>query len=308
MKKNAILLIFLFLVFPILFSCSRNEGSTVSQCSSSCCGRHRQPCTGSGDRKPCYNEGSGRIGVITTLVPLEEFAEKVGGDKVSVTSMVPPGANPHTFEPRPGQLKNIGNAKIYIKAGSCVEFELAWLSKLLALNKNIMVIDASRGIRLIGRDPHIWLSPKNAEIIVKNIYEGLAAADPKNKDYYKKNMENYIKELEALDSSIAESLKKTGTKEILVYHPAWAYFAARYGLEEIPIEEDGKEPSPRRIGDVVKKARKKNIVIIIASPEFNTRNAEIIANEINGKVVLISDLEKDYIKNLSKVVLALEKK
>ena len=275
------------------------------------------------------NEKAGdvdKIGIVVTLLPQAEFAEKIGGDKVNVMVMVPPGASPHTYEPTPSQLAEVSNAKIYAKVGSGVEFEIAWMDKIKNTNKKMKVVDCSGGIELIdmehehthedeehehhedeehehhhvGKDPHIWLSPKNARIMVENIYQGLIEADPENKEYYKKNKEDYLSELYKLDSEIETALENKKHDKIMVYHPAWGYFCRDYGLEQMAIEKEGKEPTPKGIASVIKQAKENNIKIIFASPEFSTQSAQTIANEINGEVVLLSPLEKNYTENLRK--------
>ena len=261
-----------------------------------------------------------KIGVAVSIIPLAEFVEKVGGDKVKVTVMIPPGASPHTYEPKPSQLKEVEKAALYVKVGTPIEFELAWMDKLLSFNQKMLLVDASKGIKLIkketikqtekqlhqGIDPHIWLSPVNAEIIVENIYQGLIKIDPENKKYYKNNKDNYIKELKELNKEISEVTYKFKGRKFMVFHPAWGYFAKDYNLLQIPIEIEGKEPSPKDLANLIKQAKKENIKVIFAAPEFNTETAKLISREINGKIILISSLEKNYISNIRKIVKALK--
>jgi zinc transport system substrate-binding protein len=242
-----------------------------------------------------------KIGVVVSILPQADFVEKVGGGKVSIAVMVPPGASPHTYEPKPSQMEDVGKAEIYVKVGSGIEFELNWIDKIVELNKEMIIVDCSSGIELIEFDPHIWLSPKNAKIMVENIYNGLVRVDPENKKYYKENKENYLKELDKLDNEITQALLGKVERKIMVYHPAWSYFARDYNLEQIPVEEGGKEPSPKDLENFIKQAKENSIKIIFASPEFSTKSAEVIASEIGGAVVLISPLEKDYVNNISKV-------
>jgi len=242
-----------------------------------------------------------KIGVVVSILPQAEFVEGIGGDKVKVTVMVPLGASPHTYEPIPSQLKEVSKAKMYAKVGSGVEFELAWIDKIISVNKEMLVVDCSKGIELIENDPHIWLSPKNAKIMVENIYQGLIQINPANQEYYARNKEKYLQELDKLDNEIAQALSEKKNRKIMVYHPAWAYFARDYGLEQIPIEKEGKEPTPQGIASLIKQARENNITVIFASPQFSTKTADVIAKEINGKVVLISPLEKNYLENMRKV-------
>ena len=242
-----------------------------------------------------------KIGVVVSILPQAEFVEKIGGDKVNITVMVPPGASPHTYEPIPSQLEDVGEAEIYVKVGSGIEFELNWIDKIVKLNKEMLIVDCSEEIELIEFDPHIWLSPKNVKIMVENIYNGLVKVDPENKKYYKENKENYLQELDKLDNEITQALLGKVDRKIMVYHPAWAYFARDYDLEQIPVEEGGKEPSPKDLEYFIKQAKENSVKIIFASPEFSTKSAEVIASEIGGAVVLISPLEKNYIENISKI-------
>lgn len=267
-----------------------------------------------------------KIRVVVSIPPQAEFVERVGEDRVIVTVMVPPGASPHTYEPTPGQLEEISKAKIYTKVGSGIEFELAWMDKIIKMNGEMLVVDCSRGVKLFtvsykygeaavyyeydesdkaksdlkGIDPHIWLSPANAKIMVENIYEGLVQIDPQRKEYYKKNLDSYLLELDKLDDEIVQTFSGKENKKIIVFHPTWAYFAKDYGIEQIPIEEDGKEPTAKGIEDLISQAKEYNIKVIFASPEFSTKSAETVAREIGGEVFLVSSLKKDYLENMRK--------
>jgi zinc transport system substrate-binding protein len=259
-----------------------------------------------------------KIGVVVTILPQADFVENVGGDKVDVTVMVPPGADPHTYELTPSQLVKVSKAKMYAKVGSGVEFELAWMDKIIEQNKTMLVVDCSKGIQLMemdehhgdeddgehhqGDDPHIWLSSKNAKLMVANICSGLIQVDPQNEAYYTQNRDEYLAKLDALDRDIQEGLSGLRNRRFIVLHPAWGYFARDYNLEQIPIEIGGKEPSAKDIANLIQKAEEQNIKIIFASPEFNPRSADVIAKEIGGRVVFIDPLAKDYIKNMRLVL------
>ena len=273
-----------------------------------------------------------KIGVIVSIPPQAEFVEKVGGDKVIVTVMVPPGADPHTYEPVPAQLEEVSRAQIYVKvgsagAGSGIEFELVWMDKIIDINGKMLVVDSSRGVKffavtyengvpveyneydedsmdrsaLKGIDPHIWLSPANAKIMSENIYRGLVRVDPENQEYYKKNLDNYLAELDMLNEEINQMFLEKENKVIIVFHPAWTYFALDYGIKQMAIEEEGKEPTAEGIKDLIDKARQYNIKVIFASPEFSTRSAEAVAREIGGSVKLVSSLNKNYVENMKEV-------
>lgn len=270
-----------------------------------------------------------KIRVIVSIPPQAEFVEKVGGDKVAVTVMVPPGANPHTYEPSPVQLEEVSKAQIYARVGSAgpgfgIEFELVWMDKIININEKMLIVDCSGGVKFVtvnyedgepveyheydennrdtnrarGVDPHIWLSPSNAKIMTENIYDGLIRVDPENQNYYKLNLDNYLAELDGLDEEINRMFAGKENKVIIVYHPTWTYFTLDYGIKQIAIEEEGKEPAAEGMKALIDKARQYNIKVIFASPEFSTRSAEAVAGEIGGSIVLISSLEKNYVENM----------
>jgi zinc transport system substrate-binding protein len=262
-----------------------------------------------------------KIHIVVSILPLAEFTEKIGGNKVDVLVMIPPGASPHSYEPRPGQFTRLSKAQLYVKLGTPIEFELVWLEKILSTNKDISVCNASKGIELITTnpdhgsgenrnatniDPHVWLSPKNAKVIVENIYSALITIDPDNQLFYQRNREQYLSELESLDQDITALLQKKKARKFMTYHPAWGYFARTYNLDQIPVEFEGKNPTAKRLQKLIKQAREEDIRIILASPQFNTKSAEVIAREIQGQVILIDPLEKGYIANLKKIASILD--
>jgi len=236
--------------------------------------------------------------------------ENIGGDKVDVTVMVPPGASPHTYEPTPSQMAALSEARLYAKVGSSVEFELTWMDKLVAQNKNMLVVDCSKGIELQpmtasdeekpagSMDPHIWMSPRNAQIMVQNIANGLIHIDPDNRAYYEQNRDVYLQKLAQLDQDIREGLSGVRNRVFMVYHPAFGYFASSYDLTMLPIEAEGKEPTPAGLQHLIEQAKEQNIRVVFAEPQFNPQSAKVIADAINGRVVLIDPLARDYIENL----------
>jgi len=279
---------------------------------------------------PDKDFNDGKIRVVVSILPQAEFVEKVGGDRVIVTVMIPPGANPHTYEPTPEKLIEVSRAKMYAKVGSGIEFELEWMDKIVGLNKEMYIVNCADGVRFIMPegtdggsaiyyennksieaegdyariDPHIWLSLKNAKIMSENIYKGLAKIDPANREYYNENLDSFTSELDELDKEIMQMFENKKNKVIIVFHPNWTYFASDYGIRQIPIEKEGKEPTVRYMKYVIDEALKYNIKTIFASPEFSAKSAEALAREIGGSVVLLSPLEKDYIENMRKTAAA----
>jgi zinc transport system substrate-binding protein len=247
-------------------------------------------------------ETTEKIGVVVTILPQLEFVESVGGEKVTVTVMVPPGQDPHTYAPTLNQLVAVKQAKLYIEVGSGVEFELAHMDSIVDANRNMLVVDCSKGIELIEDDPHIWLSPRNAEIMVQNICDGLIQVDPQDREYYIQNENEYLAKLDKLDTDISGNLTGITNRWFIVFHPAWGYFAADYNLTQVAIGIEGKTPSPKDIANVVQDAKEHNITMIFASPEFDVKSAQTIAEAIGGSVTLIDPLARDYIDNMYQVL------
>ena len=242
-----------------------------------------------------------QVGVVVSILPLADFVQNIGGDRVKVTVMVPPGAGPHTYEPTPSQLRDVSRADVYVKVGSGVEFELVWMDKLIKTNPSIFIIDCSKGITKIGKDPHIWNSPIIAKKMVENICEGLIKVDSRYKDIYNKNKNRYFGEIDAVDKYIRNRFENFTNKTFLIYHPAFGYFAKEYGLRQIAIEHKGKTPTPKVIKNCIDLAKQYNLSYIFVAPQFATDNAETIAHEIGGQTVFIDPLPRDYISNMRTV-------
>lgn len=252
-------------------------------------------------------EEENKIGVIVSILPQVEFVEKVGGERVKITVMVPPMASPHTYEPKASQLAEVSKAKIYFKVGSGIEFEKVWWDKIISMNPNIYVINASEGIEIVDKDPHIWLSPKIAEKMVENFYNGIIKVDPEHKEEYRRNKEKYIEELKELDRFIRNLFEKYENRVFLIYHPSFGYFAREYNLTQLAIEEEGKEPSPSQLKKCIENARKYNLSYVYLSPQVSESYANVIAHEINGEIIKIDPLAPNYIDNMRNVAILLSK-
>jgi len=266
-------------------------------------------------------EEMGKVNVVASTVPLGTFASMVGGDRATVTVLIPPGTSPHTFEPSPSQLADVEDADLYVKNGAGLEI---WMERMIQANQDMLVVDSSSGVDLIEStdadghdhgvglgdgvdekiltaDPHIWLSPKNAMIMVDNICDALVEVDPENAEYYRENRDVYLDQLADLDRGLNSTFSEFEGEEFIVLHPSWSYFARDYGLVQVPILEEDKEPGPRYIAEIVEIAREKNITTIFVDANFNPKSAQIIAEEIDGMVVPTDPLAEDYIANMRHV-------
>ena len=253
---------------------------------------------------------NGKIGVAVSVGPEVEFVNAVGGDKVSVTLMVPPGADPHTYEPLPRQLKSITNDKMYAEVGTPIEFEVNYMDKIKSINPNMLVVNCSQGINLIPNtaenesdesDPHVWTDPKNAKVMVENIYQGLVQVDPADKEYFQKNRDHYLQQLDELDKNTTETFKGKQNTNILIYHPAFGYYCKDYNLTQVAVELNDEEPSPQRIAYLVNLARNYNIKTMFIEPEYNIQKMQSIASQVNAKVLTVNDLDENYLQNMKNV-------
>lgn len=245
-----------------------------------------------------------KLNITVSILPQKYFVERVGGEFVNVTVMVQPGESPATYEPKPDQMTALAQAAAYVSIG--VPFEKAWLEKIQAANVNMKMVDTTQGIERTatpngGFDPHIWLSPSLVKIQSETIYNALAELDPAHKDAFKANLDAFIQDINVLDADIRATLEKTESKKFIVFHPAWGYFARDYGLEMIPVEVGGQEPSAQELAGLIEKAKAENIKVVFVQPEFSQEDAETIAKEIAGKTLAISPLNPDWLSNLKSV-------
>jgi zinc transport system substrate-binding protein len=260
-----------------------------------------------------------KLQIMVSILPQKYFVERVAGEGVSVEVMVEPGASPATYEPKAQQLRMLSEADAYIGIG--VPFENAWMNRITAANREMLIVDTTQGIKRIpmathlhgekeeevhgdereNPDPHIWLSPQLVKVQAQTIYKALVKLTPEQSVTYQANLESFLAEIETLDAELRESLAGLEQRKFMVFHPAWGYFARDYGLEMIPIEVGGTEPSAAELAALIAKAKDENIKVIFAQPEFSTRNAETIAKEISGEVLLLDPLAPDWLENLRHV-------
>lgn len=266
-----------------------------------------------------YNEENSddhELNIAVSIPPQREFVKEIGGDKVKVTLMVPPGQDPHSYEPEASQMRELAKADIYLKVGSELEFEETWMNTMKEYNPDMEIIDGSKGIQLITMDehevddghdhdedidPHVWLSPKNAAKMVDNLAQGMVKEDPANSNFYEQNAEEYKDDLYGLDSELGTELKPYEGEKFMVFHPSFGYLAHEYNLTQVPIQEQGKDPGPGGLKDIINQAKEDNISVIFVSPQFDESNAESIADEINGEVAKLNPLAEDYLSNMEKM-------
>ncbi|QEK11226.1 ABC transporter substrate-binding protein [Crassaminicella thermophila] len=247
-----------------------------------------------------------KIKVAVSIVPQKTFVEAVGGDLVEVVTMIPPGNSPENYAPSPRELQILSESSIYFTIGVPAE-KANILPKISDINENIQMVSLEEEVSKVykdrefapgKRDPHIWLSPKRAKLMVEIIKNELSEIDPLNKEVYEKNSKAYIEKLNRLDKEIKLSIEKLPKKAFIVYHPAFGYFADDYGLKMIPIEKEGKEATIEDIKEIIDFAKKENIKTVFYQAEIDSKQSRVIAQEIEGKTKEIAPLSPNYIENL----------
>ncbi|MDR0937938.1 MAG: zinc ABC transporter substrate-binding protein [Mediterranea sp.] len=274
----------------------------------------------------CGGRPGGRDGkpvIMVTIEPQRYFAQAIAGEKFDVVSMVPRGSSPETYDPVPRQLVELSESKAYLRIGY-IGFEQTWMDRLLKSAPHLPVFDTSEGIDLIEEEgthahspadttihahavePHVWTSPVNALLIASNTCRALCQLDKGNEAYFLLRYDSLCRRIQRLDSVICRRLSTPGaSKSFLVYHPTLTYFARDYGLRQVPIEEDGKEPSPAYLKQVIDLCRAERIRTIFVQPEFDTRNAETIARQTGTAVTPINPLSYDWEREMLRVADAL---
>ena len=267
--------------------------------------------------------------VFVSILPQKFFVEKIGNDWVDVNVMVEPGADAHTFEPKPQQLVALSKARIYFSIG--IEFEKVWLKRFKATNPNIRVVQTDSGIKKIPMktlydlnyrqkdhrhakdashrgdhshefdDPHIWLSPPLVIIQAQHIRDGLIAVDPVHAPVYKANCDRFIAELNDLDKELRDIFDVNKDFQFMVFHPSWGYFAHTYNLKQVPVEVEGKDPKPAELQGLIRHAREHAIKIIFVQPQFSASSAKVISKAIGGQVAFVDPLAENWDENLQEV-------
>ncbi len=263
------------------------------------------------------SDATEKLSVFVSIVPQKYFVQQIGKERVDIQVMVKPGASPHIYEPKPRQMMDIANAKLYFAIG--VQFENAWLKKITAASPNMKVIHTDHGIDKIamtshpnddeehddeehhdhaGLDPHIWTSPELVKVQAGTILKALQKADPSHKKEYEQNFNRFATQIDALDQTLKQTFSgKTGL-QFMVFHPAWGYFANTYGLKQVPIEIEGKDSKPAQLKELIEHAKKEGIKVIFVQPQFSTQSANVVAREIGGEIAFADPLAENWMANL----------
>ena len=249
-----------------------------------------------------------KLTIMVSIYPLKEFAEKVGGDKVKVTCLVPDNMEPHDYEPKAKDFGELVKSKIFIYNGLGME---TWVDKVNEVIKgnDVTIVDSSTGVEVRKEenavDPHIWLSVKNAEIQSENIKNTLVKLDNENKDYYEENYKKFKEELESVYNDYKPKFDTLNKKNFITGHAAFGYLCRDFGLTQKSVENlfaEG-EPTPKQLEDLVNYCKENNIKTVFSESLASPKVSQTLAKEVNAEVIPILTLEskedgKDYIQSI----------
>ncbi len=249
--------------------------------------------------------------VTVSILPQKYFVEKIAGDRFDINVLVPPGAEPETYEPTPRQMQEVANSLVYFRIGY-IEFERTFLRNLRTAGNGPLVVNTADGMDLIaadivdhgdhvhlyGVDPHIWLTAPGVKIQAGNMLEALVEADPDNAPFYTENYNSFAGELDWLHAELTDKFSDLGRRTFIVFHPALGYFARDYDLTQISIEEEGKNPTVANMRKVVDIARQEGISNVFIQMEFERENARAVARELGGDVIELRPLSANWSANM----------
>ena len=265
--------------------------------------------------------------VFVTIPPQEYFAKRLVGDLATVEALVQPGQSPHTFAPTPAQVTRLGQSRVYFAIG--VECEVSLLPKLRNIYPNLRIVETQEGLlrrhaeahhheheekaEATGHehaaehlDPHVWLNPRNVAVIAERMRDALKQAAPEHAAQFDANLAAFLADLKETDERIARTLAPFKGKDFMVFHPAFGYLAEAYGLNQLAVEMEGKDPAAKDLIKVIDTAKAKGIRIIFVQPQFSDKRARTVAEQIKGAVVPMDPLARDYLANLNDMAAKLE--
>lgn len=265
-----------------------------------------------------------RLTIAVSLPPYAKMVKEIGGSYVNVISLLPPGADPHTYEPKPATLKAFSLAKVYFTDSSGMD--AAWMPRFKGVNKNVEVVSIGKKLEWLEMeehhhhdgdhhehmhgddseemDPHVWTSPKKAMQIAQNIYSFLAKYDHAHSNYYALRFQSMYEKIYKMDKKIrfAVTMLPKNRRTFIVFHPAYGYFANDYKLQQLTVEVNGKEPKPRDLSKLIKEGKEHDVHVVFVQPQFSKRSAEVIAKQLNAIVVETDPLAEDYLGNSEKLI------
>lgn len=253
--------------------------------------------------------------VAVSILPQQFIVDRISGGTVESFVMIPPGASPATYEPSSSQMRNLSHSDVYFRIGH-IAFEHAWMSRFRSNNTEMLVVDLSKDLELLETakhthvhentekgehhavDPHTWTSPANMKMMANEVFKTFSTLLPENEEAYQANLDHLNAAIDSVDNYLKQVLEPLPQREFYIFHPALGYFAQEYGLEQIPIEVEGKEPSAAYMKDLVDDSKEKEIGIILVQKQFPMDKAKVIAEEIDAELIQIDPLAYNWIEGM----------
>lgn len=256
---------------------------------------------------------SDKVVVFVSILPQKYLVQQIGSPEIAVEVLVPPGGSPATYTTTPKQLMQLGRSQVLFYSG--VPFEKVLLPKLKKTSP-ILLSNINEGIELVegqcahdhgdhshhhDLDPHTWLDPILMKAQAQNVCQQLSKLMPEKKQLFEQRLKQLQEDLSKLDEDIRNTLQPLKNRSFFVYHPAYSYFALRYDLEQVPIEQSGKEPGAKYMSSVLKLAKEKNVRAIFVQPQFKGQSAAKIAEQLGCQLVTLDPLSDNYLDNLKEM-------
>lgn len=287
-------------------------------------------------------EDDGKIRVMVSVPPQADFVRRIGGELVRVDVLVGDGQDPHTFSPTPSQMKTLGRAELFFTVG--MPFEEALATKIRNANTSLTVVDSSAGIEKIALlcehpehahgaggeeghdkendkehdehaehaghddhedDPHIWLAPNLIKLQAGHIATALSKAAPEHSEAFATNLATFSAELDTLHAELAKKTEPHIGEKFFVFHPAFGYFGHTYGIDQVAVEIGGNSPTPKELAAFIALAKEQEMKVLFVQPQFDSRSAEVVADQLGAKVVALDPLDGDVLTNLRNIANAI---
>lgn len=264
-----------------------------------------------------------QVSAIVTILPQQQIVERIGEDRVSVTTLIPPNANHESYEPTVAEMQTVAKADVWFQIGT-LPIDTNQRDNIHSVNPTMKIVNTSVNNTLRhleahshedeaeeehedeeGVDPHVWLSPKMVKEQATVIAETLKELDPPYADVYQQNLESLHDELDQLDADMRQTLEPLRGKTVLVYHPTFGYLADEYGFTQAYIEVEGKEPTLQQMNELLSLAKEKEIATIFIEPQFSKNSAQTIAQQIGARVITIDPMAEDYFTSMRGLAQAL---
>lgn len=242
---------------------------------------------------------STRLQIATTIAPAAQVITEIADSLVTVTTLLPQGNNPENYEPTPQAIQALASSAAYFYMGD-LGFERSWVERIHTMQPALQLVRLDQD--LVGsahlhngnptnlHDPHYWTSIRGLRSMGKSIYSSLCRIDTMHRAQYDAGYQRFIQRLEHVEHTIKEQLSDIPSRAFVIYHPSLSEFAEEYGLKQLVIEQDGKEPTPQHIQALIEEAKKLGVRVVFIQQEFDSKLIESIAKELDTRMVVINPL------------------